>query len=634
MGPLPEHLIIAEQAKPPASRQPHGNDGDVIKLWAVDTIKGHKAAIRESKKFDRGLGGPVFQTDRSGRRLIWATSSSSGSQIEVVTLDWNEQAGGALVRAAPTSVLGGTQSTEKIFNVQTAAIAPNGGYAVISADVRGRSGTQFGFGTLDSWSLFALDRKHTTLVPESTGMPISQGRHAAKIAYAHDSRRIAVLDVTGGVTIFKVRAAPIDGLSAPLVTDEDVVRRLHPDVHAIEKNSATWVATYSANDQRLYDLTEGRETKLLLPEGCGEALRAERNGYVNLVSAGCAMQLEHGKVIRLERFAESAKSALIGSDLITVRLTDRVMFLSATDLSLIASANLAANPFLNQAISDFLSPTSDPSGAPYLPTLAGTDGAIELLHLTDDRNLEKWTSSRLKSPSSAVFSRSWSQPVPKRGWSSVRRIPEADLILALFGNYSGDAPTLLQIRASDGAILTKFGVPATKSSLMEVAAAGALDTDGLYGVFRLYPRGLGLVVWPREGGPPRTWFQVAEQDTFTKDDVAAIQHIGDDALVIVRVGFEENAKLRAYSVRSGQQVWERRTDRLLPAPPLMWTRNGWQVVSDVALTAATGSVLSGGGGIFDHITALHLSTEQIEQLKNSPIKWRSLGDSAKIAVQQ
>jgi hypothetical protein len=92
---------------------------------------------------------------------------------------------------------------------------------------------QMGFGVLESWNLHPLDSEGS-LRPEAASLPLIGKRHAEGIAYGEDSRRIAVLDDTGGVTIFKVSSSEGPSLQEGLRIAPDVLTRLAPRTRRLD----------------------------------------------------------------------------------------------------------------------------------------------------------------------------------------------------------------------------------------------------------------------------------------------------------------------------------------------------------------------------------------------------------------
>jgi hypothetical protein len=620
-GPLPnlrwgarphQFLIGAPTAKPDEHHMP-----DKLTLWAVDARGGRKQQIKEWDMEFNGLAQPIFETDSGARRIAWNSMSKLGpSRLEILTLKWSESDQEKLVEVStrPTGVLRGTTSSEMEFEFQAAALSPNGAFVVVGGDTRGLSGTQSGRGVFESWNLDPLD-DDSSLRPEPRQLPILDGRHVVKIAYSHDSRRLAALDDTGGVTVFKVRDKAAPSFNEDLRIEDDVLGRLSPTTDRLDPSGVSWITLYATDDARIYDLTTGAESKIPLESECGKILGGGRvSQKLIVVASNCAAQLQDGKLVDVKRFPSSATEALIGENLVSARVGDEAVFLRPSDLSQIASARLSDNSFLKDVISTSGSASSNPNWAAYFPFLDEPSSEIVVLRLTDDHVMERW-SAKATGSAPLKFARVWATPLRKSEWSSVRSIGKIGLVLALLGsNDPDDRAQLFQLRAADGALEARLELPGPSEELFEVSAAGLLDDETIFTAFRLYPKGVRLGLWKRSGGAPQAWLKIAPDDGIDRGNVLGIQSHAEDSLLFLRV-YERNGSnsVRAYSVRTGEMVWQGR-DRDLPAPPLVRTNAGWSPVNEAGIEIVANRIKSGGGSAVDALTRITLTPEQLKDI--------------------
>jgi hypothetical protein len=613
-GPRPHQLLIgAPTAKPDEHHIP-----DKLTLWAVDARRGRQQQIKEWGMEFNGLAQPIFETDAGARRIAWnSKTKGEPSRLEILTLKWSEFDQESLVEVSTrsTGVLRGTTSSEMVFEFQAAAVSPNGTFVVTGGDTRGLSGTQSGRGVFESWNLDPLD-EDSSLRPESSQLPILDWRHVVKIAYSQDSRRLAVLDVTGGVTVFKVRDKAAPSFNEDLRIDDDVLARLSPTTNPLDPSGTSWLTLYGTDDARIYDLTTGAESKISLESECGKILGGELvSQKLIIVASNCAAQLQDGKVVNVKRFLASATEALIGESLVSALFGDEAVFLRPSDLSQVASARLSENSFLKDVLSTSGSASSNPNWTAYFPRLDEPSSEIVLLRLTDDHVMERW-SAKTTGSAPLKFARVWATPLRKSEWSSVRSIPKISLVLALLGsNEPGDKAQLFQLRAADGAVEARLELPGLSEQLFEVSAAGLLDDETIFTAFRLYPKGVRLGLWKRSGGAPQKWLKIAPDDGIDRGNVLGIQPHADDSLLFLRVHNRDGSNSeKAYSVRTGDLVWEGRDRDYLPAPPLAKTKAGWSPVNEAAIEIAAKRIRSGGGSVVDALTKITLPPEQLKDI--------------------
>jgi hypothetical protein len=628
-GPQPNQLLVAEPTAPPEAHRQIPK----VTLWAADPVRGIRQRLQDWDMEFNGLALPAFQTDESARRVAWSTmKKDSPSHLELLTLDWKSPPQGQLVAVSrPTKgVLRGATGSQTLYSVQAVSLAPNGGYVVIGADQRGLSGTQFGYGVVESWNLFPLDMD-SSLQPESLELPLVGKRHAAKIAYSADSRRIAVLDDESNVTVFKVRDDPGPALQEGLRAQDELLARLSARTRRLDDASRIWLTTFGGGDTRLYDVTTGRETRLG-DANCGTYLAAQRTGSVTaVVTEHCAVHLQGGRVVAKVKLPFSASSALISENLISTSASNEVAFLKLDDLRLFGVAQLPAATGMESSFDGSGTRFTTPNASAYLPVLSRDGREVSFLRLTDDHVMERWTARTPSSGGKLSFRRSWVRTFPKSGWTSVRALLEADMAFALFG--SNDPQTrsqMFQVRLTDGAVIEHLRLPQMREQLFEVADLGRLDKDTYYAIFRIYPGGAALALWPSAGGAARAWFKLQHTEHASPGSVLGVQPHGNDKLLFVRSSDEQ----RAFSVRTGKLVWEGRWGANLPPPPMRRVTGKWSVAQSEGLQSVLARIGSGGGDAVDSITRIALPPQMLSRIvgQTSGSVSSGFGHSGKVAV--
>ena len=605
-GPQPYQLLVADAVQSAGERQMV----EKATLWAVDASRDSRQRLRDWDMELNGLALPVFETDATARRVAMGVMKrGDGSRLEILTLDWSNTGSDQMVAvsAPEEGVLRGATGSEAEYSVQTASLSPNGGFVVVGGDRRGLSGTQMGRGVLDSWNLHPLD-EDSSLRPEQQAFPILGGRHVKRIAYSSDSRRIAVLDATSGVTVFKVRTTEGPVFQQGLRLDEDLLQRLAPTTTRLDTGSRTWMTRYGAEDVRLYDLLSGAETRLSSASDCGGVLAAQQlGGQTLVVMTQCVRRLRDGKTAAEVRLPLPARSAVISDNLISVLLADRAMFLRSEDLGLLGVAQLADSPGLADHLADSGSVLSEPDKAVYYPVLGPDDQEISFLSLDSARVMERWSASLDGSGGPVRFQRTWTRQFAASKWTSVRAMP-GGVIMALFGSNSpDDTPQLFQVRAQDGALVDHFGMRAFDTKLFEVAATGRLGPTSAYAALRLSGGGLILGVWSPAGGAPLRWSTIATQRYLSGEDILGIQPHGADHLLFLR----SESGQRAYSLETGRLVWQGVVEDRLPSPPLRNAGGTWSIADPGALKAVVRRIQSGGGDTVEAITRIALPPEDL-----------------------
>ncbi len=608
-GPEPHHLLVAEPTDPPVEHR----QVEKISLWAIDAAKGSRQRLQDWDMQFNGLAMPVFQTDATAKRVAWSSMvRNSGSRLELVTLDW-QPAAGQIVTASrpPNGVLRGAVGSQTEYSVQVASIAPNGSYVVVGADRRGLSGTQFGFGVLESWNLHPLDMK-SSLRPESLELPLIGKRHVKRIIYSADSRRIAVLDATAGVTVFKVRNEEGPALQEGLRLQEGLLNRLEAKTVRIDDTSQTWMTDYGDGDRRIYDLATGKETRVPGDARCGTPLTAQRDGPVTtLITTECVLHVKAGQVVRQIRLPFVTASAVINRNLISSIGANKVAFLRITDLRLLGVASLPDLEEITEGFRESGSRFSAPNTSAYFPTLSENSREISFLRLTSTHVLERWSATIPAAGEAIDLHRVWAVSFPKSEWTSVRALPSADTLFALFGDNDPNAkPRLFQVRLQDGIITEHLRMPEVAGRLFEVAAVGQLDADTNYIVFRLYPSRLAVFSWRATGGAPLHSFYLSPTETLSTNDVLGVQPYGDDKLLFVKSG----GKQLAYSMRTGHPVWQDRVDLNFPSLPLERVGNAWKITNQAGVKSVVDRIQSGGGETVDAITRIALPPQMLAEI--------------------
>lgn len=617
-GPRPDSLLVVEPIVKARSAGSDTSWPEQVQLWAVRAATGQRQLIKKWDLHVTGLGDPIFETDAVARRIALSGSTEGGtSQLQLLTLSWKEANTSTVVDVAEPDegALRGSTTSEKQYLFQTAALSPNGIFVVAGADTRGLSGTQFGFGVVESWNLDPLD-EDSSARPESRSIPIRGKRHARQIAYAQNGRRIAILDNGGTISIFKVREAPASVFNSDLRMDEEILTHLAPKTFRVDARSSAWLSIFGDEDRRIYDLSSGAEIDVGSKFECGRALAAERIGDAFIIaSVTCAAKLDGGKISLRQDLPRPARAARINHDLISINTGEEARFLRSADFSPLGAAQFSDNPALKAPLSYSGSESSNPNNAVFSPMLEPGEDHISVLSLGDGNLLEKWSAPISPTNTAIRFEKRWTQQLPASGWTSARDIPKANLTLILLGSNSpASTPTLYQIRRSDGAIASQFIMPQIEEKIFEVAAAGALDANNIYVVFRLATGGLISGIWPLGGGVPSQWNPIQVQARYLSgSDILGVQSHEDDRLLLVRP--ETNKQIvRAYSLHTGEAVWEGKFDDSLPAPMLRRTTTGWEVANSIFHDKFAARIRSGGGSIYDLVTKIMLSPEQIEQL--------------------
>lgn len=628
-GPEPDQLLVAEPTAPPEAHRLIPK----VTLWAANPVRGGRQRLQEWDMEFNGLALPAFLTDASAKRVAWSSmKKDSVSRLEILTLNWESPGPGQLVEVSrpPNGVLRGATGSQTEYSVQTVSLAPNGGYVVIGADRRGLSGTQMGYGVVESWNLFPLDM-NSSLRPESLELPMIGNRHAMRIAYSADSRRVAVLDDDSIVSIFKVRDEPGPVLQEGMRAQDELLARLSARTRRLDDASQTWLTDFGNDDIRLYDVTTGRETRPGIAS-CGRYLAAQRFGAVTaLVTENCALHLNGGRVVSNVKLPFHASSALISENLISTSASNQVAFLDLEKLRLLGVAQMPTKSDLAGGFAGSGTRFSTPNDSAYLPVRSRDGREISLLRLTDEHVMEQWIAKLSPSAGRLAFRRAWAKTFPKSGWTSVRALSDADMAFALFGSNSTQGRSqLFQVRLTDGAVIEHLQLPELSEQLFEVADMGRLDKETYYAAFRLYPGGAAVALWPTSGGAPREWFKLPRTEHASPGSVLGVQSHGHDKLLFVRL----SDQLHAYSVRTGKLVWEGRWGENLPPPPMRRLADKWSVANSTALQTVRNRIGAGGGEAVDAITRIALPRQILSRIlgETSSSATNSWGNGGKVSI--
>ncbi|TJV38703.1 MAG: hypothetical protein E5Y02_28555 [Mesorhizobium sp.] len=615
-GPAPNQLVALEIVASDSASQ---SAGKAI-LTAVNALSGRTQILREAVWEDSGIGRQALASDLHGNRIVWVRSQEQrGMAPEVFTLRWPDSSndvadGGKVVEALQgreSGLLFGDLPATAMANVQTIAVSPNGRFAVVANDVRGTSGDQEGRGTLESWNLTLLPDNN----PDGSSLIVSSQAHAVRIAYAADSSRIAVLDALGTVSVFRVRTAGPPSLSIGLRIPEALYDRLAPGVRSVGEDRRYWLVRYGESDHRLYDLATGNETRLeqLLP---GERILAAAffGNELNIATSKRIARFKDGMLLQTRMLESPAENASIAETTLSVRTANRIILFDRTTLLTIGWTD---NGQASLEIPDNELDSYGPVSLAQLPDYYSQENKIRAFQVHQGR-LEAWEATAQPTPGPLKFVRMWSKELPVRGWSSLRRLHNPNVVLMLSGANDPDVtPVLWQLDGISGEIQQRYILPeaalAPGRKIFEIFDVMPLKDNRIGIVFRFSPSAVAVGTWSRDGGRAVSW-----HEHVSDSDLVDARADSSNSILMTLRHYSDDDGQRVYSLfdpASDQTVWSGKLDEVLVAPYLQRISDRWVVANDTSWRKVERLVLTGGGKMADEITTVRLPAEEVARIE-------------------
>jgi cell division protein FtsB len=536
-GKRPSEILAMECFPAEVGSEPRATSNDrylAVKISALNAESLIQKVLVNRLVGRNELFYPTMETDDSCANVLYAfRTQRSGTNVFYFKVNWLED---SVAKVSNETLLQDSYSCAETGATVRIAIAPNGESLFISNEWKGTSISEGRKNTLRSWVT-------STVINEGQSRPVAlefgvkDKFRILGIGISRDSKKMICYDEQNNFYVFNNKQE----------SKQQTIRPNARPPQILGFASKLWRVNYPNGQVSLFDISTGKEQAL------NEVLKNEKildvssyDSITIIVSQFHLIELSNGKISKNVRLSDSCQSATIGYNTVAVKGKLTLALYDKKTLRYLGATRIGEEEIFKDIKFNGDWYYEDNSYYNYVVDKQNDNGIISAFGFNQSDStfkIDRWDLTPKIDHSLAITKR-WSFVAPDRGNSffSLRRSPNADVLLAITGNYNSiiqglKLPDLYQIDLETGKRIVKYKRPKIDfpNVIFEISDFFSVDRSKVCIVFRYvkhnrYEQGdyFAYGIWNIKTGALLKWFDFGKAEQFirrSKDEFENVRFI-------------------------------------------------------------------------------------------------------------